>query len=347
MDLSQVKTVAGDLDQSELDAVMSAEKVLHGIVKPTVELTGGRRTLVFTTSVENAHRMAEVFCRYREGCARAVDGGMELGERRKILADHQSGAFQFLVNCAITTEGYDDPAISCIVMARPTKSRALYTQMAGRGTRLCHGKEDLLLLDFVGNSGRHKLVTAADILAGRHPDDVVSAAKAIIQKNPGARVDQALAEAVAEMERRKKAEEARRAAIQAKVKYATEQVNPFGPSPFDILGVKDPLKEWGNQFGSEPATEPQLGLLAKMKMPIPPGCTKQQATKLIGAVFDRRRRDLCSFGQAKTLQRFGYETKHMAFSQAKRLLDALAANRWQPLPLAVSDSLASREPGEE
>jgi superfamily II DNA or RNA helicase len=140
IDLRGVKTVAGDLNQGQLDAVMSLEEVLHGVVKPTIELAGQRRTIVFTTSVDNAHRLAEIFNRYAPDSARAVDGTTAPEERARILRDHKGGAFQFLCNVGVLTEGYDDPAVSCVAMARPTKSRALYAQCAGRGLRPFPGK---------------------------------------------------------------------------------------------------------------------------------------------------------------------------------------------------------------
>jgi len=49
----------------------------------------------------------------------------------------------------VLTEGFDDPGVSCVAMARPTRSEGLYAQCVGRGTRLHPGKKDCLVLDFV------------------------------------------------------------------------------------------------------------------------------------------------------------------------------------------------------
>jgi superfamily II DNA or RNA helicase len=329
MSLADVKTVAGDLNQGDLDAVMSAEKVLHGVAKPTVELAGDRRTLVFSTSVQNAHRLAEVFCRYKPESARAVDGSMDMDLRRQILADHKAGRFQYLVNVGIATEGYDDPAIACVAMGRPTKSRALYTQMVGRGTRILPGKSDLLVLDFVGNAGKHSLVSAVDVLAGKYSDEVVAKAKEIVEREPGIAASEALAAAEAQVAREKEAQEAaeRRRAARAKVAYRTQNVNPFA-----IFNVQDPAQQYGGQFGGKPASDKQLALLAKRKVPVPDNCTSQQASRLIGAMFQRQERGLCTFGQMKTLQRYGYDTSEMSFEKASATMDALAKNGWQRLP---------------
>src|SRR5262249_7704252 len=115
---------------------------------------------------------------------------------------YKRGEFQFLCNCGLFLEGFDETRIANVVIARPTKSRALYAQMIGRGTRPLPGLVDenwmeaddrkeaiaqstkprLLVLDFVGNSGRHKLVSCADILGGKCTDDVIEKATAAARK---------------------------------------------------------------------------------------------------------------------------------------------------------------------
>jgi hypothetical protein len=69
----------------------------------------------------------------------------------------------------VLTEGYDEPSVECLIMARPTKSRSLYVQMIGRGTRRSPGKSDCLVIDLLGNSRRHRLMTIAT-LAGLPPE---------------------------------------------------------------------------------------------------------------------------------------------------------------------------------
>jgi DNA repair protein RadD len=60
-----------------------------------------------------------------------------------------------MANCAVLTEGYDNPRVDCVVVARPTRSRALYVQMVGRGTRTAAGKADCRVLDYGANILRH------------------------------------------------------------------------------------------------------------------------------------------------------------------------------------------------
>jgi ATP-dependent helicase IRC3 len=109
-----------------------------------------------------AHRVAETF----QGAgiaAEALDGTTPLNERHDILARLHSGETRVVCNCAVLTEGFDEPSVECIVIARPTKSKPLYVQMVGRGTRLYLGKSDCLVLDVVGVTKRHSIMTASEI----------------------------------------------------------------------------------------------------------------------------------------------------------------------------------------
>src|SRR6185503_920850 len=133
------------------------------------------------------------------------DGKMPATKRGAILQLFREGAFQYLVNCEVLTEGFDDPGIECVVLARPTMSVALLIQMIGRGTRLlgltyaescANGKRDVLVLDVVGNL-RHRLATPADALAGmKVPDDI--AAEVAKELDTGKQLDVSLVLAGAE-----------------------------------------------------------------------------------------------------------------------------------------------------
>jgi hypothetical protein len=95
--------------------------------------------------------------------AEALDGTTPLDERRDILHRLHTGETQVVCNCAVLTEGFDEPSIDCIVIARPTKSKPLCIQMVGRGTRTYPGKQDCLVLDVVGVTRCHRIVTASEI----------------------------------------------------------------------------------------------------------------------------------------------------------------------------------------
>lgn len=339
LDYSSIRTTAGDLNGADLARVMEYEETLHAIASPTLELAAGRKTLVFAASVAHAERLCEIFNRHHSECARFVTGTTPKDERRGMLADYAAGKFQILVNVGVATEGFDEPGIACVVMARPTKSRALYAQMAGRATRPMAGLVDAHdtpearreaiagsakpaceIIDFVGNSGRHRLITTADILGGNCSDEVVARARKKAEGAAGAAVDMAEMLVDAERELAEERERARRAAIRAKARYSCQKVDPF-----EVFHV-EPWRERGWDKGRQPS-EKMLALLERNGIDTH-SLTFTQAKQLIGEIIRRYDERKCSFKQARLLARYGYPTD-VPFAEASRLIDALAKNGWQ------------------
>lgn len=158
LDLSQVKVKAGDYDQGALGHALEDAGAPAYIVKAWMEHAAGRKTLVFTPTVETARQVAERF----QGAgvaAEYIEAGTPLDERHRILRGFSDGTVRVVANCGVLTEGYDEPTVECVAIARQTKSRGLYTQMIGRGTRRHPDKADCLILDVVGASDEHSLVT--------------------------------------------------------------------------------------------------------------------------------------------------------------------------------------------
>lgn len=328
LDLSAVKTTAGDLNQGQLDQIMAVESVMQGIADATIREAGERKTVLFTTSVENAHRLAEIMCRHRKGCARAIDGGTNIDERRAILRGHQAGDFQFLTNVGICTEGYDDPSIACIAMARPTKSRAFYAQCVGRGLRIASGKRDCLILDFYGNSGRHRLCGPVDILGGNYTDEEEELAERMIEQKPGMRAREALDAAKAKLLRDKQLAEdaARRASVRARAIYTKQGVDPFSTLHLDV----DEERRTADRFGGKPPTQKQLDCLAKFKIPTPEGLTSQLAGRLITAAIARANKHLATFKQVSILEKYNIPgALNMRFETASRVIDAIVQAGWR------------------
>jgi superfamily II DNA or RNA helicase len=161
-DLDQVHTRHGDFIDSELEsALLNADAPQH-VVAAHQEHAQGCKALVFTPTVKVAYAMAEAF-QAAGIAAEALDGTTPIDERRDILRRLHSGETMVLCNCAVLTEGFDCPSVDCIVVARPTKSKPLYIQMVGRGTRTYPGKADCLVLDVVGVTSRHSIMTASEI----------------------------------------------------------------------------------------------------------------------------------------------------------------------------------------
>jgi DNA repair protein RadD len=105
-------------------------------------------------TIAHAEALAEAFNRAGHRAA-AVHSDLAKEARRGVLARFESGELKTLVNVGVLTEGWDSPKVDCVLMCRPTKSPGLFVQMLGRGTRLCEGKNDLLVLDLAENFNRH------------------------------------------------------------------------------------------------------------------------------------------------------------------------------------------------
>ncbi|MHB1525033.1 MAG: DEAD/DEAH box helicase [Candidatus Dormibacteria bacterium] len=161
-DLDKVTLTHGDFAAEALGKAMREAAAPELVARAYKDFAPNRRALIFTPTVALAHETAAAMT--ASGVtASALDGTTPIDERRGVLAQLRQGGLQALANCAVLTEGFDEPSIDCIVMARPTKSRQLYLQMVGRGTRPYPGKPDCLILDLVGVSHRHKLLTAATL----------------------------------------------------------------------------------------------------------------------------------------------------------------------------------------
>lgn len=347
LDLSRVKTVAGDLNQGQLAEVMEDERNLHELAAPAVELAGDRPTLVFTVSVEQAHLLEAVLNRYAgAGKAVALDGSADRDTRRRTIASYLSGEIQFLVNCALFTEGFDAPSTACVVMARPTKSRALYTQMLGRGTRIAPGKDDLLVLDFAGNAGQHSLISALDVLEGVIEDETKKLARKLAAEND-LDILEALAAAEEELAARARLEEARRRRQTARAKYGTRDV-----SPFKTLSANPRSGRWGGI----PPTYRQIAALEKFGLefeettdengtptwllggsPIDKG----QASALLDKLVHRASSKLCTYKQARFLMTRGLDPD-VTFDVARGIMDAISANGWR-VPADIAERYALRE----
>ncbi len=124
----------------------------NALVARTIqELARDRRTICFCVTIAHARNLTKSL-NLLGLSAGHVNGEMPLAQRSAVLQAFRDERIQVLTNVAVLTEGFDDPGVSCIAMARPTRSSTLYSQCVGRGTRLHPGKKDCLVLDFVDTS---------------------------------------------------------------------------------------------------------------------------------------------------------------------------------------------------
>lgn len=154
-DLTGVHTSGGDYDREELEAAVNRSALIGNIVAEWQKRSGGRRTVVFAVSVKHSLAIVEMF-RGIGVKAEHLDGTTPEGERSAILKRLETGETELVSNCNVLSEGWDQPSVKCIVLARPTKSLALYMQSAGRGLRPWENTTPVIL-DHGGNVDRHGL----------------------------------------------------------------------------------------------------------------------------------------------------------------------------------------------
>lgn len=338
LDFAKCRTTAGDLNGGDLAKVMEYEAALHEVVGPTLEIVGDRKALVFAASVAHAERMAEIINRERQHAACFVHAGTPRDERAALIAGYRSGEYQYLVNVGIATEGFDIPDVEVVVLARPTKSRALYAQMIGRGTRTlpglvdgletaderraaiaASGKPTMTALDFVGNSGTHKLISTLSILGGIYEDDVAELAVREATES-GKPIDVMDALKIAERKQREariRAEQDRRKHVRSTTKHRKRKVDPF--DVFDVSPRREPAYHQGRQ-----PSDRQIEVLQKFKVPIEEDLTFARASQLLDICIGRAKRKLCSFGQAKVLRRNRIDPENVGFKEASAMIDVIA-----------------------
>lgn len=154
VDLSNVRTVAGEYNQREMQNAFMAdcvtERALHDVFQ---RATQHKSFLFFCAGVEHAQHTHKLL-QMRGLKGQVVYDKTPPKERDKAIESLRNGTYDYLCNNAVLTTGTDIPRIDCVVLLRSTKSRGLYVQMVGRGMRLFEGKTHCLLLDYGGNVDR-------------------------------------------------------------------------------------------------------------------------------------------------------------------------------------------------
>ena len=158
VDISKVHINAGDFSAQDLGNVL--DLYLDTIADAIVRECQNRKTVIFTPLVRISKRLCNILNK-RNFKTAEVNGAS--ADREDVLKGFDNGEYKALTNAMLLTEGWDCPTVDCIICLRPTKSRSLYAQIVGRGTRLCEGKKNLLVLDFRWLTKKHSLCHPADI----------------------------------------------------------------------------------------------------------------------------------------------------------------------------------------
>ena len=162
-DISDVEIQNGEYKQDQLIEAIDNPSRNNSIVTAYNDLANAKKTVVFAAGVDHAGNLGEAF-RKNGSSVRVIIGTTPEEDRRQILSDFKSGAVTVLVNVGVLTEGFDEPSIEAIILAKPTRSSLLYTQIVGRGTRLFEGKEHCMIIDIADTTRGKKPIGLPTLL---------------------------------------------------------------------------------------------------------------------------------------------------------------------------------------
>lgn len=321
LDLTGVGTQAGDFKTSDLGTAL--DPYLYQIADEMAKYCHNRKTVVFLPLVKTSQKFRDIL---NERGFNAAEVNGSSNDRAEILQDFENDKYNVLCNSMLLTEGWDCPSVDCIVVLRPTKVRALYSQMVGRGTRLYPGKESLLLLDFLWHTERHELCHPAHLIceneevakkmtenieAAGCPVDIEEAEKKA-SEDVVAQREEALAKQLQEMKHRKR-----------------KLVDPL---QFEMSIQAEDLANYVPAFGWEvgPPSDKQIQTLEKLGIFPDEIDNAGKATKLLERLDKRRSEGLTTPKQIRFLESRGFN--HVGtwqFNDAKNLIDRIAGNGWQ------------------
>lgn len=328
LDLSGVSIQSGDFKAGDIATAL--DPYLYQIADEMEKYCKDRKTVVFLPLVKTSQKFREIL---DEKGFRAAEVNGESKDRAEILEAFDHGDYNVLCNSMLLTEGWDCPSVDCVVVLRPTKVRSLYSQMVGRGTRLCEGKDHLLLLDFLWHTERHELCHPADLIctnkevaqkmtenleeAGGYPVDIEEAERKA-SEDVVAQREEALAKQLAEMKHRKK-----------------KLVDPL---QFEMSIQAEDLSGYVPAFGWEmaPPTDKQKAALERLGILPDEIDNAGKAAKLLDRLDMRRAEGLTTPKQIRCLEKYGFQhVGTWTFESAKKMIDRIAAAGWRGAPQGV------------
>lgn len=327
LDIKNVGISNGDYSAPEVGNAL--EPYLSQIVQEMKKYCQGRKTVVFLPLIATSQK----FCRMlNEVGLRAAEVNGNSDDRSQVLTDFETGKYDVLCNSMLLTEGWDCPAVDCIVILRPTKVRSLYQQMVGRGMRLSPGKENLLLLDFLWLTSRHDLckpsaliskdvkfaqMVDSQIVNGADGIDLIEAEEQA-ERDVLAEREETLAKQLAEMRGRKRK-------LVDPIQYA------LSIAAEDLVGYV-PTFAWE----MAPASQKQLEFLERRGIFPDSVGNAGLASVLIDRLKRRQDEGLATPKQIRLLERYGFrQVGTWQFDQASTLIARLAANSWR-VPYGMS-----------
>lgn len=322
LDLTGVGTQAGDFKTADLGTAL--DPYLYQIADEMLKYCKGRKTVAFLPLVKTSQKFRDIL---NEKGFRAAEVNGSSPDRSEILKDFEEDRYNVLCNSMLLTEGWDCPSVNCVIVLRPTKVRALYSQMVGRGTRLYPGKEDLLLLDFLWHTERHELCHPAHLICEN--DEVARQMTKNLEERAGtAPVDLEEAEHQASEDVIAQREESLAKQLNEMRSRKKKLVDPL---QYEMSIQAEDLSGYVPSFGWEmaPPSDKQLKQLEKQGIFPDQIENAGKAAKLLERLSKRREDGLTTPKQIRFLESKGF--RHVGtwkFHDAKSMIDRIAAVGW-------------------
>ena len=322
LDLSGVSMQSGDFKPGDLDTAL--DPYLYQIAEEMKKYCSDRKTVVFLPLIKTSQKFRDIL----NGAgfhAAEVNGNSE--DRAGILEDFDKGRYNVLCNSMLLTEGWDCPSVDCVIVLRPTKVRSLYCQMVGRGTRLCEGKDHLLLLDFLWHTERHELCRPAHLICDNK--EIADRMTEDLAENAGCEADIEEAAQTASDEVQAQREEALAKQIEACKSRKRKLVDPL---QYEMSICAADLSGYVPAFGWEcaPPTEKQKAALEKRGI-FPDEIESAGKAKLLLERLEKRQSaGLSTPKQIRFLESRGF--RHVGtwqFTAASGMIARISANGWQ------------------
>ena len=331
IDFSNVGVQSGDYKLGDIDTAL--DPYLNSIADEMVKHCINRKTVVFLPLIKTSQKFKDIL-NSKGFKAAEVNGNSD--DRQEILEDFDKGKYNVLCNSMLLTEGWDCPSVDCVIVLRPTKVRALYSQMIGRGTRLYPGKDHLLILDFLWHTEKHALCHPANLIC---TDDKVAEQMTkdleVAAMNPNAQaIDIEEAEKSATEEVVKKREEALAKQLETMKSRKSKLVDPI---QYEMSIQSSELINYVPSFGyqSKALTEKQKNTLESAGINTD-GMDRGKAELMISEINKRKAMGLATPKQIRMLERYHFNhVGHWTFEQASKMINRIAACGWR-LPKGVN-----------
>lgn len=328
LDLSGVSIQSGDFKAGDIATAL--DPYLHQIADEMMKYCRDRKTVVFLPLVKTSQKFKEIL---NEKGFKAAEVNGESKDRAEVLEAFDKGEYNVLCNSMLLTEGWDCPSVDCVIVLRPTKVRSLYSQMVGRGTRLCEGKSHLLLLDFLWHTERHELCHPADLICEKK--EVARKMTENLEGTAGCPMDLEEAERKASEDVIAEREESLAKQLQ---EMRTRKKKLVDPLQFEMSIQAEDLSGYVPAFGWEmaPPSDKQKQELEKRGILPDEIDNAGKANLILDRLHKRQEEGLTTPKQIRCLEKYGFQhVGTWTFEAGKNMIDRIAASGWRGAPRGV------------